>query len=169
MTRKVMKDFTFADGTTIPAGNFLSVAMSCIHTDPVKMHLHYPNFGSCVYAYRTITSTLKSSTAYALTRCEGKRARHNLGTHSSPSISIMYCSATAVMRGTHMLSWSLAKADYCSPGRFFAANELKAMLAHILLNYDVKIANGGGRPENMWFGRSSLPNTKAEVLFRKRV
>ena len=71
-----------------------------------------------------------------------------------------------------ILSWSLAKVDYhicCSPGRFFAANELKVMLAHILLNYDVKIANGGGRPENMWFGRSSLPNTKAEVLFRKRV
>ena len=76
------------------------------------------------------------------------------------------------MRGTHISSWSLAKADChicCSPGRFFAANELKAMLAHILLNYDVKMANGGGRPENMRIGQSSLPNTKAEVLFRKRV
>ncbi|KAF8662735.1 hypothetical protein AX14_007030 [Amanita brunnescens Koide BX004] len=58
---------------------------------------------------------------------------------------------------------------HACPGRFFVANELKAMLAHILLNYDVKMANGGGRPEDMWFGRSSLPNTKAEVLFRKRV
>ena len=48
MTRKTMKDFTFSDGTTIPAGNFLSVAMSCIHTDPVKMHLHYSNIGSRV-------------------------------------------------------------------------------------------------------------------------
>ena len=41
MIRKVMKDFTFSDGMTVPAGNFLSVAMSRIHTDPVKMHLHY--------------------------------------------------------------------------------------------------------------------------------
>ena len=73
------------------------------------------------------------------------------------------------MHGTHIFSWSSPRADYCSPGRFFAANELKAMLAHILLNYDVKMADGGGRPENMWFGRSSLPNTKANVLFRKRV
>jgi hypothetical protein len=75
------------------------------------------------------------------------------------------------MRGMYILSWSLAKTDqhiYCSPGRFFAANELKAILCHILLNYDIKMANGGGRPEDMWFGRSSLPNTKAEVLFRKR-
>ena len=43
------------------------------------------------------------------------------------------------------------------------------MLAHIVLNYDVKMANGTGRPENMWFGRSTLPNPTAEVLFRKRV
>ena len=167
-----MKDFTFSDGTTIPAGNFLSVAMSCINTNSVKMRFHYPNFGSHVCAYRTITSTLKSSTAYALKRCEGTRVRHNLGTHSSPSIPIIYCSVSAVMRGTYIFSWSLAKADYhiyCSPGRFFAANEFKTILAHILLNYDVKIANGGGRPENMWFGRYCLPNTKAEVLFRKRV
>ena len=174
MIRKVMKDFTFSDGTTIPAGNFLSVAMSCINTNSVKMrfHFHYPNSGSHICAYRTVTSTLKSSTVYALKRCEGERVSRNLGTHSSPLISIMYCSVTAVMRGTHIFSWSLAKVDYhicCSPGRFFAANELKVMLAHILLNYDVKIANGGGRPEDMWFGRYCLPNTKAEVLFRKRV
>ena len=43
------------------------------------------------------------------------------------------------------------------------------MLAHILLNYDVKMADGGGRPDDMWFGRSALPNTKADMLFRKRV
>ena len=46
---------------------------------------------------------------------------------------------------------------------------MKAMFAYIVLNYDVKMANGGGRPENVWYGRSSLPDTKAEVLFRKRL
>ena len=86
MTRKTMKDFTFSDGMTIPAGNLLSVAASCIHTDPVKIHLHYPNFSSRVCAYRRITSTLKSSMAYALKRCERKRVSRNPGTHSSPSI-----------------------------------------------------------------------------------
>ena len=43
------------------------------------------------------------------------------------------------------------------------------MLAHILLNYDVKMANaGGGHPESTWVGRAALVNTQAEVLFRKR-
>ena len=42
------------------------------------------------------------------------------------------------------------------------------MLAHILLNYDVKLANGGGRPANVRLGRATLPDPKAELLFRKR-
>ena len=49
MTRKTMKDFTFSDGMTIPAGNLLSVAAPCIHTDPVKRHDCYPNLGLRVY------------------------------------------------------------------------------------------------------------------------
>ncbi|KAJ7586983.1 cytochrome P450 [Mycena floridula] len=36
MTRKVMKDFTFSDGTTIPAGNTVSVAGSAMHFDEVS-------------------------------------------------------------------------------------------------------------------------------------
>ena len=36
--------------------------------------------------------------------------------------------------------------DVYSPGRFFAANQLKAILAHIVLNYDLKIGGDGKRP-----------------------
>jgi hypothetical protein len=55
-----------------------------------------------------------------------------------------------------------------SPGRFFAANELKAMLAHIVLNYDLRTVEPGVRPPDMYFGNSIIPNTKASVMFRKR-
>ncbi|KAF8736329.1 hypothetical protein AX14_000503 [Amanita brunnescens Koide BX004] len=34
LTRQVMKDFTFSDGTTVPAGNLVSVPMLQIHLDP---------------------------------------------------------------------------------------------------------------------------------------
>ena len=57
--------------------------------------------------------------------------------------------------------------DY-SPGRFLAANELKTMLAHVLLNYDIKMANGDQRPSNFRFSALALPDPSAEVLFRKR-
>ena len=46
---------------------------------------------------------------------------------------------------------------------------MKTMLAHVVLNYDIKMADGGGRPEDVWFGRFSLPNPEAQVSFRKRV
>jgi len=54
------------------------------------------------------------------------------------------------------------------PGRFFAAISLKAMLAHLVLAYDVKLENEGVRPTDTWFGTSCIPNRTAEVLFRKR-
>jgi hypothetical protein len=56
-----------------------------------------------------------------------------------------------------------------SPGRYFAVVELKAMLAHIVMNYDVKMEQEGVRPADLWFMYSCIPNRKAEVLFRKRL
>ncbi|CCL98068.1 uncharacterized protein FIBRA_00062 [Fibroporia radiculosa] len=56
---------------------------------------------------------------------------------------------------------------HACPGRFFAVNEIKTMMAYILLNYDFKFEDGVGRPENKWIWHSIFPsNTK--VLFRRR-
>ena len=55
-----------------------------------------------------------------------------------------------------------------SPGRFFAVTELKSMLAHVILNYDVKLENGGPRPANMFIESSVVPDRNGRVMFRKR-
>lgn len=52
------------------------------------------------------------------------------------------------------------------PGRFFAANELKLILAHLVLNYDIAIQ--GARPPNVWFGLNRAPPFQATVQVRKR-
>ncbi|TFK68395.1 cytochrome P450 [Pluteus cervinus] len=57
---------------------------------------------------------------------------------------------------------------HACPGRFFAVDEMKAMLAYVLLNYDVKLEEGKGRPEATWFGGHRIPDRKAHLLFRKR-
>ncbi|TFK56600.1 cytochrome P450 [Heliocybe sulcata] len=57
---------------------------------------------------------------------------------------------------------------HACPGRFFAANTMKTMLAHLVVAYDVKLENEGVRPPDRWFGPVSSPNAKAKVLFRKR-
>ena len=56
-----------------------------------------------------------------------------------------------------------------SPGRFFAVNEIKAMFAHILLNYDVKLEDSSlQRPTNFHLEDAIIPDIKAKVMFRKR-
>ncbi|KAK0435069.1 cytochrome P450 [Armillaria borealis] len=52
------------------------------------------------------------------------------------------------------------------PGRFFAVNELKALMSHVLLNFDVKIDKF---PTPVWFSGNQMPNQSSKVLFRKRV
>ena len=54
-----------------------------------------------------------------------------------------------------------------SPGRFLAAIEIKALLAHIVVTYDVKFEEGKGFPPERHMGLFRYPGN-ADVLFRKR-
>ena len=54
------------------------------------------------------------------------------------------------------------------PGRFFAANEMKLIFAHTVLNYDIKFENGGVRPPNKNLKTSCMPDPTIKLLFRKR-
>ena len=49
-----------------------------------------------------------------------------------------------------------------SPGRFFAVNEVKSLLAYTLLNYDATTRDGK-RPMNMTFQNINMPDMKAEI------
>ncbi|GJE87948.1 cytochrome P450 [Phanerochaete sordida] len=58
---------------------------------------------------------------------------------------------------------------HACPGRFFAGNEMKAAVAHLVANYDVKLPEGAtARPPNEMFGLAIVPNRSAKVLFRRR-
>ncbi|KAL5531375.1 hypothetical protein ACEPAG_4252 [Sanghuangporus baumii] len=57
---------------------------------------------------------------------------------------------------------------HACPGRFFAVNELKAMMAYLLMNYDIKAEVEGVRPENVYHATRLNPNPTAKVLLRKR-
>ena len=72
------------------------------------------------------------------------------------------------MRGTyhHPFGTAADSDHHHSPGRFFAESEVKAILAHILMTYDIEMPNG--RPSNVYFGEASLCDTNAEMMFRKR-
>ncbi|TLD22283.1 hypothetical protein PspLS_08252 [Pyricularia sp. CBS 133598] len=54
---------------------------------------------------------------------------------------------------------------HACPGRFFAATELKLLLAHMLLDYDIEAKQ---RPRNKWYGISRVPDMEATVRIRRR-
>ncbi|KAG9251502.1 cytochrome P450 [Emericellopsis atlantica] len=62
------------------------------------------------------------------------------------------------------LGWGLGR-NAC-PGRFFASNEIKMMLAYLLLHYDIE--HQESRPRNVWFGMNRIPPMKATLRMRKR-
>ncbi|KZT50820.1 cytochrome P450 [Calocera cornea HHB12733] len=51
---------------------------------------------------------------------------------------------------------------------YFASMMLKSMLAHIVTYYDVKCPDGEGRPANLEFASTVMPNQKATILVRRR-
>ncbi|KZT02239.1 cytochrome P450 [Laetiporus sulphureus 93-53] len=56
---------------------------------------------------------------------------------------------------------------HACPGRFFAVNELKLMMAYLILNYDFKFEGRRDRPANTWVWHTPFP-PEARVKFRRR-
>ncbi|KAM6503777.1 Cytochrome P450 [Amanita muscaria] len=134
MGRKARKDFTFSDGTTIPAGSTVVVPFNPVHTDKDK-YVNPDKFDG--FRFERLRAQ------------EGEETKHQL-----LSLGVDY---VLFGHGRH-----------ACPGRFFVINEIKVMLAHLLLNYDIKMADGGGRPKDWQFGIFTGPDTNAKILFRKR-
>ncbi|KAF8721948.1 hypothetical protein AX14_010063 [Amanita brunnescens Koide BX004] len=132
--RKVLKDFTFSNGITIPAGYTISIPHRSIHRDPGN-YLDPEIFDGFRFA--------------KMREQEGESTKH-LTVTTTPNYL------------------TFGQGRHACPGRFFATNEVKTMLAYILLNYDVKMPDGHGHPSEMWFGVTSITDPTAEVMFRKR-
>ena len=57
--------------------------------------------------------------------------------------------------------------EHACPGRFFASNEIKIALAHLLLKYDWKPAEGHDKAS--WeFEANSLTTSKCKIQLRRR-
>lgn len=73
-------------------------------------------------------------------------------------------------------SFGFGHGVHACPGRFFAANESRIFLIHMLLKYDWKIKPGDGnedaasikRPVNFDHGVEVIADPRVELLFRSR-
>lgn len=54
------------------------------------------------------------------------------------------------------------------PGRFFANNEIKFIMAHLIMKYDIRLPDGERRPQNVWTEGAIVPDGTKQVLFKSR-
>lgn len=70
--------------------------------------------------------------------------------------------------GPELLTWG--DGPQVCPGRMFATNTIKILLAQLLLNYDLQLPAGAYKPERRSFPNgSSQPDMDAKLVVRKRV
>ncbi|KAJ7454170.1 cytochrome P450 [Mycena latifolia] len=144
LKRKVVaKDgFTFSDGTKIPYGSFLGVPGLEIQYDPDN------------YENPATFDGFRFS-----------RLRDECTDQNSSERHTMFNRHMVTTAQDHVV---FGHGQHACPGRFFAATELKAMLAHILMNYDVKATKEGIRPADLTFGTMTVPNLRGTIMIRKR-
>ncbi|KAG6901631.1 hypothetical protein C0995_009799 [Termitomyces sp. Mi166 len=133
MQRKVLRDFTFSDGTVVPKGNNIAVANFAMHHDE---------------AYSNISENYPDASVFDGFRFSKMREKQAEGfsKHQMVALTQEYI---VFGHGKH-----------ACPGRFFAVNELKALLAYTVLNYDVSFKDNGPRPADRWFNLSVSPDPK---------
>ncbi|OCL05915.1 putative cytochrome P450 [Glonium stellatum] len=140
--RVIHQDLTLYDGFTIPAGTMIGIPAHAISQDSA----FYPS-PSTFSGFRFVPDLSSPSTSIA----------------TSPEKAL----PQFVTTNASNLSWGYGK-HACS-GRFFAANEIKIIVAHFLLNYDFKFASSDTqRPKNLAYELQNEADPTIKVLLKKR-
>ncbi|KAG9258879.1 cytochrome P450 [Emericellopsis atlantica] len=142
--RMVLKDFTLSNGQVIPAGCIIEVPSGIVNVDP-EVHDSPEQFDALRY--------------YNMRIAKGEQ-------DSATKTAEVVANSQFVSVGTSSLTFGYGR--HACPGRFFAVNEIKMIMATALLHYDVKNVEGQEeRIPNWKFGSQSIPDSKGKILMRK--
>ncbi|KAJ7227249.1 cytochrome P450 [Mycena pura] len=152
MPRKIVRDFTFSDGSVVPAGHFMALAVIPIHEDPIAYGDKADEFDGLRFSNAIMKerSTVSSSDGGG---AEGLEAGTESDSHWAHRLTGPSPNFVTFGGGRHLC-----------PGRFLASLLMKSMLAYLLLRYDVRTEVEGVRPEDGWFGPTSSPASRANIL-----
>ena len=155
MARLALKDVTFSDGTFIPKGTLVSAPTWALHRDETL----YPDphvFDPFRFA-RLSEAAPGECTKYQFVQISTDFIAFGHGRHAWSAPFVVSCVARLLTAGI-----------LDSPGRLVASLELKAIVAHLIMNYDMKIAGDGARPNDVFFGSNVLPHPSAKIMLRQR-
>ncbi|KAI6715419.1 hypothetical protein JHW43_002045 [Diplocarpon mali] len=148
VSRGVMKQVIKKEGINLPTGEHLSYGTNVgIHNYPVHHDEEY----------------YKNPNSFDPLRfCSPIEPANGCGENAAQSVR--YKGTPLVMTTSKYLAFSHGK--HSCPGRFFASQQLKLVLAYIATNYDIQPIDL--RPENNWLVGSQGPPLNVQVRIRRR-
>ena len=154
LSRTAMRDVVLNDGTFVPKGTLILAAAHAVHHDE-----NYYNNPMIFNPFRFCPPLEQEEEVhqrqFTTTSLEYLPWGHG---HLAWCV-VMLLRTVVILRRTH---------HKCSPGRFFAASEMKLILARMLIQYSMKLGEDGSRPRNLQVGHMILPASGAEILFKRR-
>ncbi|KAL1838832.1 hypothetical protein VTJ49DRAFT_2189 [Mycothermus thermophilus] len=139
-TRKVNKPFQLSNGQLIPAGVLIEVPAGAISRDP-EVFEKPDEFDPWRFSRMREQARAKG---------EVEVAAQNQFVSVNP--------------GVMTFGWG----RHACPGRFFAANEIKMIVANFILSYDMRLPEGvTERYPNIVFGTQNIPDPTKELLFKR--
>ncbi|KAL8419214.1 hypothetical protein RB594_002433 [Gaeumannomyces avenae] len=148
-TRKVLKPFTLSNGHLIPAGVMIEVPSYPQSRDPEPYPEPETWDGLRFHRMREAGEDFNAKSAGRQGSAVDANAHNQFVSVSHRSLVFGY--------GRH-----------ACPGRFFAANEIKMIVARCLLQYDIKLPDGvTQRFPNFEFSGAIVPDPTKTLLFRE--
>ncbi|KAJ7920455.1 cytochrome P450 [Mycena leptocephala] len=144
LIRKVMDPagFEFSDGTLLPFGSMIGVASRVEHFNPAR------------YNDPMTFDPFRFSRKLEERAARGDDEGENF---------------TEYMISTSPEHLAFGHKQHACPGRFFVAAELKTLLAHLVMHYDLRAETEGVRPPDFAFGLVVLPSLSGNIFLRKRI
>jgi cytochrome P450 len=144
--RKVMKPISLSDGTRLPAGTSIIAPQAGISHDE---------------RFFQDADTFDALRFYRLRERDDQRAREEAEGYVGGGNRWLFTSISDT-------NVNFGAGRHACPGRFFAGNEIKLILAYFLLRYEVRLKEGEERPKPMAYVMTKSPNMTAELEFKRR-
>lgn len=174
--RLIHRDLSLHDGIVIPAGTLIGVPAHAIALDPkfLDPKSQPPTFSGFRFVPNLPYFSSFTTTSSRLRQQERQQQQSDLEQDQSTTTTNhkqpLPAPAQFVTTNARNLSWGYGK-HACS-GRFFAAHEIKIIIAHFLLTFDFRFradADGKGtRPPNIAFELQNMADPSVQVLLKRR-
>ncbi|KAF2787550.1 putative cytochrome P450 [Melanomma pulvis-pyrius CBS 109.77] len=136
--RQVMQQICLSDGTILPQGTRIAFASAAIAMDPI------------------INPSPEQFDGYRSLHKHQHDLEHGIKVNKH---------AMAVPDKERLV---FGHGKQACPGRFFAVNEMKMILARFLVGYEFKFPEGKERPRNFFLEEYIVPDPRAKLMMRNR-